>query len=379
MKKLVQFFCFVFITASFVITDIPAPLLGSTPVAEAEAREKKRSFLQRIFGKRKKRLKRVKKGTGTVRGSTTRKTAKKKYIAPLPKIDEANRIVVIGDSTADAVAKGLTNIYKRTPSVVISPRIKHDVSVIGDKFYPWLDASDFTFLGERVRAVVVALGTHDRGPITNGEETLAFGAQNWERAYKRRLVDVLAQLQLLNVPIIWLLPPPVVDDQNTEKAAVIAAIQRNSVQPLNFSVVDARGGFVNREGKFRKKGVNLNGKRVSLRDWTGIGFTRGGAKKLAYYVQKEIDTILDDQLNQGLVFQAGSDGKRNAQQIAILTRPALIQGAELAGGNGRVSAFYKDARARDYFVGGKSVEAPVGRADNFKWTEPDKNDLVLAQ
>lgn len=378
MKRLVQFFCLIIITASFVVTDIHAPILGETSVVQAQ--EKKRGFFQRLFGKKKKRLKRVPpvNKTKKVKRSTAY-GSKKKTIATLPKIEDANRIVVIGDSTADAVAKGLTNIYKRTPSVVISPRIQNDISVIGDNFYPWLDASDFTFLGKRVKAIVVALGTYDRGPVKSGETTVAYGDPQWQRAYKRRLVDVSAQLQLLNVPVIWVLPPPVVDDENTEKAAAIAAIQRSSVEPLNFRVVDAYGGFVNRDGKFRKNGVNLNGKRVLLRDYTGINFTRSGATKLAYYVQKEIDAILDDQLNQGLQFQAGSQAKRNAQQIAILTRPALIQGAKLAGGNGRVSAFYKDARARDYFIGGKSLEAPKGRADNFSWTEPDVDTLVLAQ
>ena len=381
MQRLVQLFCLVILTASFVISDIHAPILGETSAAYAQ--EKKRGFFERLFGKKKKRLKKVPETAKKIRKKKRvkkRKTKSKarKATAALPKIDDANRIVVIGDSTAEAISKGLVQSYKRTPSVVISPRIQKDISIVGDKFYTWLDASDFTFLGDRVRAVVIALGTFDRGSIVSGGKTEAFGTPQWERAYRRRLVDVSAQLQLLNKPIIWVLPPPVIDDEHTEKAVAISAIQRSAVEPLNFRVVDVQGGFLNREGKFRLGGVSINGNRVQLRDNSGIGFTKSGSSKLAYYVQKEIDDILDAQLSQGLQLQAGTI-KRNAQQIAILTRPALIQGAKLAGGNGRVSAFYKDERARDYFVGGKALAAPKGRADDFSWVEPKQEDLALSQ
>lgn len=377
MKRIIQFLCLIILTVTFVVSDVHAPLLGEVPSAQAQ--EKKRNFLQRLFGKKKKRLKsapkvKIKKQRRSA-SKIKKKRKKKKAVVALPKIEDANRIVVIGDITAGAVEKGLKRIYQRTPSVVISGRIQNNVSVIGDNFYPWLDASDFTFLGDRVKAVVVALGTNDRGHIVTGENTAVYGTPQWERAYRRRLVDVSAQLQLLNIPVIWMLPPPVIDDENTEKAAAIAAIQRSAVERLNFRVVDAHGGFVNHEGKFRLTGVNLNGKRVLLRGSTGIDFTRSGARKLAYYAQKEIDDILDKQINQSLQLQAGTQLKRNAQQIAILTRPALIQGAKLAGGNGRVSAFYKDDRARDYFVGGKSLEAPKGRADNFVWADNDINNV----
>lgn len=382
MQRLVQFFCLIILTASFVISDIHAPILGETSIAHAQ--EKKRGFFQRLFGKKNKRLQQVPQTVKKIRPKKKVKKRRKirrktrKATAALPKIDDANRIVIIGDSTAEAISRGLVKSYKRTPSVVISPRIQKDISIVGDKFYTWLDASDFTFLGDRVRAVVIAIGTFDRAPIASGGKTEVFGTPQWERAYRRRLVDVSAQLQLLNKPIIWVLPPPVIDDENTEMAVAISAIQRSAAEPLNFRVVDVHGGFLNREGKFRLGGVSINGNRVQLRDASGIGFTKSGSRKIAYYVQKEIDDILDAQLNQGLQLQAGTT-KRNSQQIAILTRPALIQGATLAGGNGRVSAFYKDERARDYFVGGKSLEAPKGRADDFSWVERKQEDPALSQ
>jgi len=372
LKRILRFLCLVFLTAAFLAVDGGyAPFDGAMHIAQAQ--ERKPNFFQRLFGKRSPRVEeapKVEKKAPKTQVKESRKSEPKNTTTALPKIDEANRIVVIGDLTGDAISKGLTESYKRSPSIVISPRIQNDISIIDDAFYAWLDASDFPFLGERVKAVVVALGTNDRGPILENGRSIAFGSVQWERAYRRRLIDVSAQLQLLNKPVIWVLPPPMINDENTEKAATIAAIQSGSVKPLNFRIVDVQGGFLDHDGKYSAIGANINGKRVQLRDDDGIGFTASGAGKLAHYVQREIDLILDEELNKGLKLEVGGgEQKRSVQQVVILTRPALVQGAELAGSNGRASAFYRDGRAREYFINGKTLNPPRGRADNFEWSE----------
>jgi len=65
----------------------------------------------------------------------------------------------------------------------------------------------------------------------------------------------------------------------------------------------------------------------------------------------------------------GAQKKRQENQVVNLTRPALRQNASLAGSNGRVSAFFRNNLARDYFIEGKPLDAPVGRADDFSWGE----------
>lgn len=356
-----------------VLCDLPAPFVGDD--GSAFAQERSGGFFQRLFGRRKKEeLQQIpqtpqqEKTVPDKASSADAEARKKQATAPLPKIEDANRIVVIGDITANAIAEGLIESYKRTPSVEISAKIEQSLSVTGDRLYPWLDASDFNFLGERVRAVVVALGTNDRAPIATPPETAQFGTADWKRAYSRRLLDISAQLQLLSVPIIWVMPPPVIDDEHSEMSAEIGAIQSQVLQPFNFRAVDLMDGFVDREGKYSAVGANISGERVSLRLDDGIGFTKSGRGKLAYYVRREIDEILDDLADQGLKLEKGTEPKRSAQQVVILTRPALLQGAVLAGGNGRASAFYRDQKARDFFVGGKPAAPRKGRIDDYAWS-----------
>lgn len=388
MVRILPFLFLVVLTGTWLASDFYTPFAGGPAMAQAQDRP---NFFQRLFGggRKKERPEKApqkeeknrKRRTGASQSDDddASRKARKNATAALPKIDDANRVVVIGDATAGAIALGLTEAYKRTPSVLISSRIEDDISIAGDRFYPWLDASDFTFLGERVKAVVVALGTHDRSAVVAANEKIPFGAPEWERAYRRRLVDVSAQLQQLNIPVIWVLPPPLIDDAHSELSAKIATIQKNALEPLNFRIVDVAGGFLNLNGKYSSVGANISGERVGLRDEDGIGFTKSGAGKLAYYVQREIDSILDETLNQVLKLEPGAQLKRSPQQIVTLTRPALVQGAVLAGGNGRASAFYRDARARDYFIAGKAPEAPRGRVDNFSWPDsalPPEEELT---
>lgn len=382
VTRSLRLFCLLILTFAFAASDVFIPVVNGSGFAVAqEVRQKKRGFFQRLFG-REKTVRRSQKTKRTKSRSKTNSTAaarrraaelRRKATAALPKITEANRIVVMGDLTANSIAQGLINTYKRTPSVEISARVQDDISITGDGFYPWLDASDFTFLGDRVKAVVVALGLYDRFTFVTPQERIAFGTPKWERNYRRRLVDITAQLQLLGVPVIWVLPPPVIDNENTDKSILVGAIQKGALSTTSFKIIDVASGFTNQEGKFRLKGASITGSRVMLRQHDGIGFTRKGANKLAYYVRREIDTILDESISPVFRLEGNQPRKRNAQQVINLTRPALRQNASLSGGNGRISAFYRDGRARNYFIGGKALNAPTGRADNFSWGDTAKD------
>ncbi|MEO1067483.1 MAG: hypothetical protein AAFW47_08890, partial [Pseudomonadota bacterium] len=359
----------------FLSVDGPSSFYGNGP--EVTAQEKKSGFFERLFsiGRKKKPQRAVRpadvKPQKQRKASTSQKRKKKKAsTAALPKHDDANRIVVIGDVTAEAIVKGLTSSYRRTPAVEISPRVDPDISVVGTDFYPWLDASDFGFLGDRVKAVVVALGMHDRANIQGSSGEFQFNSAGWRRQYNRRLIDVAAQLQLLSVPVIWVLPPPAIDNDTTKQALAIGQLQKTTFEPFNFRIVDATLGFTSDEVEYRQSGASLSGSRVLLRLNDGIGFTRKGANKIAHYVRTEIDQILDDSVTKDFQLEADAPRRRSAsQKVVILTRPALRQGETLRGGNGRVSAFYRDARARAYFVDGQALSPPKGRVDYFAWPE----------
>ncbi|MEM8796508.1 MAG: hypothetical protein AAGE61_13145, partial [Pseudomonadota bacterium] len=303
LRHLAKFFVILVLGAAFLVADFPArPLAPFEPVVEAQERKKKRGFFQRLFGGFSLKRKQERRAPPVVREAAP---AAAPVITTLPKIPEANRVLILGDLTASVIAAGLTDAYKRTPSVAISPRISPDVAIAGDDFYNWLDASDFTFVGERVKAVVVALGTNDRTNMLTPSGRIAFGTDEWRRAYVRRLVDVAAQLQLLRIPVIWVLPVPVLDNRGTQQAITIGEFQRSTVEPFNFRIVDVVGGFTNDEGEYRQSGASLEGSRVLLRLNDGIGFTKAGQKKLAYYVRREIDQILDDDLNNNFVLEGG--------------------------------------------------------------------------
>ncbi|MEP3232534.1 MAG: hypothetical protein ABJN04_08295 [Hyphomicrobiales bacterium] len=377
MTRIFRLLSILLLAATFMVGDFKVPTLDGPSIAYAQ-KKKKQGFFQRLFGTRKKKKKietrsapkTTKKKQKRTRNSNSNRRAseaRSKATAALPKLEDSNRILVIGDVTANALSQGLIDAYKRTPSVTITARVDKDIGITSTKFYDWLDASDFTFVGERVRAVVVTIGTFDRFSITQNNEPIAYGTEQWDRAYRRRMVDITAQLQLMGVPIIWMLPPPVIDDKNTEKAVAIGNLQTNSLATAGFRIVNAFGGFTNQQGQYRAQGASLTGARVQLRTFDGLGFTRRGANKFAYYARREIDRVLDDTLGLNFRLEAGAQKKRQANQVVNLTRPALRQNAQLSGSNGRVSAFFRDSKARNYFIEGKSLNAPVGRADDFAW------------
>ncbi len=374
MKRFPTFLLVILLSIGVLTLESVFPIFDGHGIAMAQEK-KKRGFFQRLFGRsQKKEVKKTPQKETVKRKKRSPQNRKKAITKALPKIEEANRIVVIGDSTAGAISSGLVEAYKRTPSVLIASKIQNDIAITSNGFYPWLDASGFNFIGDRVKAVVVSIGTHDLNSIREAGSEFVFNSKGWQRAYRRRLVDIGAQIQLLGKPVIWVLPPPVLNNERSEKMREVIALQRSTLAPLKFRLINVEEGFLSRKANYSAFGPNISGERVRLREDDGIGFTKSGARKLALYVQREIDAILDENFDESLSANSLGKQKDGVQQIILLTRPALLENQVLSGGNGRTRSFYKDEKARSFFVDGKALTPPHGRVDNFIWpSEEEKN------
>src|SRR5262249_56063408 len=73
----------------------------------------------------------------------------------------------------------------------------------------------------------------------------------------------------------WLAPP--------------SAPATQALTGLNFT---AANGFVDEEGKFSPQGPDYLGQTRRLRTGDGVYFTKFGARKLAHYVEREIERIV---------------------------------------------------------------------------------------
>jgi uncharacterized protein len=136
-----------------------------------------------------------------------------------------------------------------------------------------------------------------------------------------------------------------------------------------------------------------------LRSGDGVYFTQPGARKLAHFVEKEIDRWLTARpvalavpadepkvaapAPADIAPAAGAPGKpasnSKARPLAgpalpLISEPADDSGELLGGGKARPSTV-TDAVAAKILVKGETMAAPAGRADDFSW--PRRNVAPL--
>ena len=380
--------------------------------------------------------------------------------APAPKKSDAvpqTPIMVFGNSMADWLAYGLEQAYTDTPEIGILRRhrtssglIRTDVKNDPRGEYPdWPLAAKEMIAAQKPKFVVMMIGLNDRKQIREaaqpvrakppvpaspeandpaareldgaptprpapeaaaaapepaipgGIKTYEFRTDAWSEAYIRRIDDTIAALKTAGVPIFWVGLPPLRGGRAGADVPFLNDLYRSRADKAGIVYVDVWDGFVDEDGRFAQSGPDFEGQTRRLRAGDGVHFTQSGARKLAHFVEKEIDRWLDaravavavpvDEPKAAApaaleIAPAAAPGKAGPSKARPLSGPALpllsVSGEtdELLGGKPRPAV--TDAAATKVLVKGETLPVPAGRADDFAWPRrtvaPVGSDPVVA-
>jgi uncharacterized protein len=207
-----------------------------------------------------------------------------------------------------------------------------------------------------------------------------FHTEKWEAAYIRRVDAAMAALKTAGVPVIWVGLPPQRATKVSSDSAYLNEIYRSRAEKAGITYVDVWDGFVDESGRFAQQGPDYEGQTRRLRSGDGIYFTKFGARKLAHYVEREIQRHITNRavpVALPIPVEPGTPGAAKpggpAQRPAVgpvipLTASAAPPVEELMGG-GRAPARQTtpDPVASRVLTKGEPITAPIGRADDFAW------------
>jgi uncharacterized protein len=334
-------------------------------------------------------------------------------------------VVVLGDSMADWLAYGLEQAAADSPDIGILRRHRAysgliHIEVKNDPHgeYPdWPQAAREILGADKANFVVMMIGLNDRRPIhekapaksttpakkdgekdpnkdnaTNESEapagaeaeratpgTYEFRSEKWTELYIKRIDETIAALKSKNVPVFWVGLPPVRSTKISADLSYLNDLYRARAEKAGITYIDTWDGFVDESGRYVVQGPDFEGQIRRLRSGDGIHFTEAGARKLAHYVEREIQRAL--MANATPVTLPATDEPATAPQstaprpgaatarplvgpVMPLTTPA--EANELAGGTG-AHQVAPDAIAARVLVRGDPNRAPAGRADDFAW------------
>jgi uncharacterized protein len=191
------------------------------------------------------------------------------------------------------------------------------------------------------------------------------------------------------VPVFWVGLPPVFGPRSTADMQYLNDLVRSHAEKAGITYIDVWDGFIDEQGRFALQGPDYEGQIRRLRTPDGIFFTPAGARKLAHYVEREIQRALtptgpiavrlpEEPLLQQVPPEATPGAPAAPAPNTSTPRPlagpviplnASVEPSKTAAllGSAAPQQTITDAVANRVLVKGDPVAAPAGRADDFAW------------
>jgi len=218
-----------------------------------------------------------------------------------------------------------------------------------------------------------------------------FREERWVELYRKKIDEMVGILKSKGVPVLWVGLPVVRGPKATADTLFLNSLYRDAAGKAGISYVDVWDGFVDEAGRFLQQGPDFEGQTRRLRSYDGVYFTRAGARKLAHYVEREINRLLAARSAPVALPTEPATPDANARPGQPAPRPlagpivplVAVGTDQLLGAPGS-RPVATDALAARVLVKGEALSAPAGRADDFAWPrrevrlEPIKGEAPVA-
>ena len=94
------------------------------------------------------------------------------------------------------------------------------------------------------------------------------------------------------MPVFWVGLPSLRGPKATADSSYLNELYRSRAEKAGIIYVDVWDGFVDEAGRYSPQGPDFEGQIRRLRTGDGVHFTKAGARKLAHYVEREIQRTI---------------------------------------------------------------------------------------
>ena len=222
-------------------------------------------------------------------------------IVEVPKLPNAQVVLVIGDIEARDLANGLQMAFADVPSIAIVNKSRNASGLTRENEGEWSALAPKVLADNKADFIVVMLGVNDKQTIpVAGQKALETGSEAWEQTYRERLRKLVEQIKATGKPFFWVGLPPTADpDLRPSARAEYASFLSNlntwykpAVEGAGGQFIDIWNAFADDGGHFTPTGPDVDGQVKRLRSSDGVLFTRAGQRKLAFFVEQEIRKIM---------------------------------------------------------------------------------------
>lgn len=278
-------------------------------------------------------------------------------------------VLILGDRTAAQLAQGLADAYvtdRSSPAVI---GVTDDESGFLAPSAPggtdWLTRGPEAIGAARPNGVVLALGSNDLQPIADGDTKVEPLTDRWQELYAKRVADVLGALRARTGNIILVGLAPVQNPTLFADYEKLNDVLRAQAVRAGVVFAPVWDGFVDDDGKYAASGAAVDGQRRRLRFNDGVRFTRAGARKLAFFTQKDLTRFLSEAPR--IEEPQGADGRSGPLSLSDIARGASTLAGGPASASAPIAVKLQPNEAARALLEGTPMPVVPGRADDYSW------------
>ncbi|WP_246252147.1 SGNH/GDSL hydrolase family protein [Ancylobacter pratisalsi] len=270
-------------------------------------------------------------------------------------------VLVIGDEYAAPLAQGLADAFVTDrESVAVVGKSEAGSGLGPQSTFDWNIAARQLAATSQANIVVVFAGMNDLRPIDGPTGKAELFDERWLDIYGRRIDEFLLRLKLYGRPVVLVGLPPVEDAAANERNMRLNALLKERVERAGLIYADVIDGFLDEDGKFMMSGPDVDGQRRRLRAADGVGFTRSGGRKLAFFIDKQIDHLLVDPADPAAAALSAVEARPS---IVLLTGGISAGSRVLAGAPGEASPSLSQALPPSAAAEASSATSPAGEPE----------------
>jgi hypothetical protein len=304
-----------------------------------------------------------------------------KAVVAVEKAADAQRVIVVGDFMAKALAKGLGEAFAENAGIIVIDASNGSSGLVRADFYDWNVRLPEIASTENADLVVVMIGANDRQDIRVSSGRIAKRSPEWSAAYAGRVSAFIQAIAAAGKPSLWAGLVPVKSNALSRDYSAFNSIYREKTDTAAITFIEAWNGFADDEGRYVTSGPDINGQQRGLRTKDGLNFTKAGRRKLAFFVERDVLRLLKSDAIPVLatLTPEGAPGAVKPQRILI--GPMVPVDAVSLACNSELSSFGKEPEAQsgaaiEMIVSGVPVDdepvavpprwPPQGRVDDFR-------------
>ena len=189
---------------------------------------------------------------------------------------------------------------------------------------------------------------------------MEFQSEAWQAAYVQRIDATIAAMHSANVPVFWVGLPPQRNPAPPQDAVYLNELFRSRAERAGIVYVDIWDGFVDEAGRYVLQGPDVDGQTRRLRSGDTVYFTRAGARKLAHYVEREIQRAMVNRAPPVALPAPEPAVRARPGAARPLAGPVIPLTASIGGGNellgGGTDAAAPDRSGRDPGAGARRAD-----------------------